>query len=68
MIPKNGYNGYVKWAALVPLLLALTAACMGATWKLLDKQEQGLYTVIKIMQVDLREVRNDVKDLLRKGG
>lgn len=40
---------------------------MGASWAVLDKHEQNVYDVIKNMQVDLREIRNDVKDLLKKG-
>lgn len=60
-------NGNVKWKALVPILIGLAALCMGSTWKLLDKQEQNIYHTLKVMQMDLREVRTDVKQLLKKG-
>ena len=60
-------NGKVSWCALVPLLMAFVIACMGATSYMLDTQERTIHNTIKIIQVDLREVRNDVKDLLKKG-
>lgn len=58
-------NGYVKWGVLAPLLLGVVIACLGSSAYLIDKQERTLYDTISIMQLDLREVRDDVKDLLK---
>ena len=51
-----------------PLLVAIVIACLGSTAYLEDKSEDSIHGTLKIMQTDLREVRNDVKNLLKKGG
>lgn len=66
MIPKG--NGCVKWVALVPILLGITAACMGATAYLIDKQEGNLYHNIQLIQTDIHVIQQDVKALLLRKG
>lgn len=60
-------NEHVTWPWFITTIIGLCVMSMGASWAVLDKHEQNVYDVIKVMQVDLREVRNDVKDLLKKG-
>lgn len=67
MIP-NGNNGYVRWPWFITTVIGLAVLCMGATWQMLKHHKEDVYDVLKVMQVDLREVRADVKDLLKKGG
>ena len=59
-------NGYVKWATLIPILLVLVIACMGATDRMIGRQDQSIKDTLKTMQLDLREVRQDVKTLLKE--
>jgi len=59
-------EGYVKWGVLAPVLLGLVIACLGSNAYLVEKSEDSIHENIRLMQVDLRVIRNDVKDLLRK--
>ncbi len=58
-------NGSVKWTALVPVLLALAIACLGSSAFLVDRSEKSIHSSIRVIQTDLREIRNDVKTLLK---
>lgn len=60
-------NGFVKWGALVPVLLALAVACMGATVYLVDSADKRLYDNIEQIKKDIRVIQEDVKTLLQEG-
>lgn len=62
MTPKNDS---VRWSILAPVLVAIAIACLGSTAYLVDKSEDSIHGTIRMIQVDLREVRNDVKNLLK---
>lgn len=64
MIPKG--NGFVKWGVLAPVLLGIVIACLGSSAYLVERSEDSIHESIRLIQTDLREIRNDVKDLLKK--
>ena len=63
MTPKG--NGFVKWGVLAPVLIALAIACLGSSAYLVERSEDSIHENIRLMQVDLREIRFDVKELLK---
>ncbi len=60
-------NGYVKWVALVPLLLVLAMACVGAAAYMVDSADKRLYDNIEQIKMDIRVIQEDVKKLLQEG-